>query len=1231
MNSFWSWLPFRKKQPSSDSASRQAERAGRESSEPQSRTTSKSRAASIAEKSVELRDKMSELYHGLFPAEPGFDGGDYLYRLAEHALVLLEKHEGGLMEFLASRGLSTSSDAAQIPNDPDAARTARIQELAKQLAKNPALQSELSYRVDYTPSRWLVECETSEIKALRESRGRPTDDKLSARDFPYDWMYDNKVTGVCFSGGGIRSATLNLGILQGLALCKNKDGKPLLERVDYLSTVSGGGYIHEWLAAWIKRRKSLDDVRSELVPLPEKDSPPFHPAPIRWLRRYSNYLTPRKGMFSTDTWVAIAIWLRNTFLNQLVLISSLTLLLLAPHLFVTHTPPDSNLQSEFADCIATKTPASGTNGNESGIGCSWTTKVVHHSGSSVQSANRALYWVIATLVLVGCAVAATKASWDAAAVFALLAGLCASRVPLFLHLWQSLTHFPKAMSILALFCISVGLIVWEDSKRASVLFFLASALWVSRLVLVFNWFQDWTNRPPVLAYAAAGCFVLGVSTMAIALRSAKAYNDKGCGPARMNEWSGGGQGVAASIVLLHLLSALFLSRLLFVLGSSPNCMVDIYCAVFLLIFGANVWVALEGGAIRAFEKLSGLQSKRRLEIALIWLKGYGGLILFFSAVASAAATALFSLFRWTIYCGLPYWLSLLKPAPNLGPLNLWKLCVVVGPCLFLFVPFFSQVLLAGLIGRDFADWLREWLASVRAWSLLLGLAWIGWFGVALFALPVMRRVLAALASHAKIEWSAVIAWIATTAGSVLAGKSGTTSGTDKDTSKTAMVINLVAIVGPYVFIAGLVVIVAYTTDFAFAHTADYYRLLIYLLPLFIWALFGLRVDINEFSMHGFYRNRLTRCYLGATNENRNPITLTGFDECDVEDLQVAHFRPDHYFKYKGPFPIFCSTINLTFGEDLAWQERKAASFAFTPLYSGYHVGWTAGERNEKLSYNGYVPTKCYAYPNDGVNIATAVAISGAAVSPNWGYHSHPATAFLMTMFNVRLGWWLRNPRRSKFAGQHVPVDACYDPNERPSPKLPAWQLAKEMLGMVDDTSSFVYLTDGGHFENMGLYELIRRRCRFIVVCDAEEDGNCCFDGIGNAIGRCRVDFGVEIKLDLAQLRPQMNAELGYAVSKQHFVFGDISYPELTSKDTSKKGTILYIKSSLTGPMPQYPGRTSLPSEPGDIVNHKLRHRSFPNDSTANQWFDEETFESYRRLGIHIAEEIDACDVWTKVF
>src|SRR5947208_7018864 len=75
------------------------------------------------------------------------------------------------------------------------------------------------------------------------------------------------------------------------------------------------------------------EVQKRLVPLPSDQDSPAHPEPIRWLRRYSNYLTPEKGLFTADTWVTIAIWLRNTLLNQIILVTSLLFVMLLPHLF----------------------------------------------------------------------------------------------------------------------------------------------------------------------------------------------------------------------------------------------------------------------------------------------------------------------------------------------------------------------------------------------------------------------------------------------------------------------------------------------------------------------------------------------------------------------------------------------------------------------------------------------------------------------------------------------------------------------------------------------------------------------------------------------------------------------------------------------------------------------------------------------------------------------------------
>jgi hypothetical protein len=145
----------------------------------------------------------------------------------------------------------------------------------------------------------------------------------------------------------------------------------------------------------------------------------------------------------------------------------------------------------------------------------------------------------------------------------------------------------------------------------------------------------------------------------------------------------------------------------------------------------------------------------------------------------------------------------------------------------------------------------------------------------------------------------------------------------------------------------------------------------------------------------------------------------------------------------------------------------------------------------------------------------------------------------------------------------------------------------------------VYLSDGGHFENLGLYELVRRRCRYIIACDAGQDGALTFEDLGNAIEKCRADFGVDIEMQVKQIR--LDAATGH--SGWHCAVGTIRYDQADAAETP--GTLLYIKSTLTG------------DEPADVLRYAALHAEFPHESTGDQFFDESQFESYRALGYHV--------------
>jgi len=154
-------------------------------------------------------------------------------------------------------------------------------------------------------------------------------------------------------------------------------------------------------------------------------------------------------------------------------------------------------------------------------------------------------------------------------------------------------------------------------------------------------------------------------------------------------------------------------------------------------------------------------------------------------------------------------------------------------------------------------------------------------------------------------------------------------------------------------------------------------------------------------------------------------------------------------------------------------------------------------------------------------------------------------------------------------------------------------LLRELFGAASDDSKYVYLSDGGHFENLAVYELVRRRCKLIVACDASCDSGYAFADLHNAMERCRVDFGVEITRVTRDLVPQN----GYV--SQHFDLCRIRY---TPGKEADDGLLLYIKPGLKT------------DDPEDLLGYSKVNQSYPHDSTADQWFDEERFENYRKLG-----------------
>ncbi|MCU1318745.1 MAG: apolipoprotein N-acyltransferase [Edaphobacter sp.] len=1004
-----------------------------------------------------------------------------------------------LAQQIRASGLAESSWKAAFHREPPPLASSAVEQIAGHLEANPKAQARLAALVQYPPGKWLLEQELA-------ARGDWPPPNGVHKDV-YQVAQELDLQGICFSGGGIRSATFNLGVLQGLASLDK------LKCFDYLSTVSGGGYIHQFLASWM-HCEDRAKVQEQLSPIPGPPSTrTAWPEPLRWLRRYSNYLTPQVGLFSADTWVAFSIWLRNTFLNQVVLVSTMLLVLLLPHFHVISYGRTAHF-------------------------------FLIHGG------------VAALVVFAGFAVA------SGVIFFTQL------KSPPMDHCHPTTETGMGQGGVLACIFLPILIAVFFFSP-----YLYRSAFWSGVdlpnknpcPVAIVNWPASTGAVPPSSRLFISHLHRLGPAidpAYCGHMQKAEAPADP---PFRLRGFSD-----------LRAWQTAYSFRWWSPLNKFDEDTSTSWVFTALLL----------GIALLVFSSVRSIPRSWKQSVILLAMVG-----------ALGSGYVLIQLSRI-----LHFATSFLLPLDQVT-----RVAIPLLPPLVLGIIFLSIEIAGGLVGNLVDESVREWFARLRAWSFLFGIVWFALTACSLLG-PRLVSYLLHVAHYGRSVW---IGWIGTTLVSVLAGNSSLTSGTPKDAkSRKSRILNILALIGPPVFIAGLLLTLSAVVEKALTsiesqlgtptlpHVAFFW---LFALLAAIALLFGWRIDINEFSLHAFYRDRLARCYAGGSDPDRRANPFTGFASSDKR-LRLADLLPVHFGDpsqqrlwvpdcdgapqkptYQGPFPIFCAALNLSFGEDLAYQERKAGAFAFTPLYCGYDIGWTEAD-TPRIQFNGYTPTRDFAFKDGGPHMATAVAASGAAISPNWGYHSSPTMAFLLTIFNVRLGLWIRNPRHKYFRLRSRGIAS--------SPWFGLFYLAAELFGMVNDAAAFVYLTDGGHFENMGLYELVRRHCSTIVVCDAEQDGDLSFQGIGMAIRKCRIDFGAEIDLDISKLELKGKPP----VSPQHFVEGTIRYPN------GATGSILYIKSTFTSGLP------------ADLINYHKEHPAFPNDTTLDQWFTESQFESYRRLG-----------------
>ena len=851
----------------------------------------------------------------------------------------------------------------------------------------------------------------------------------------YRALNDLRLNALCLSGGGIRSAAFALGVIQALAIHPRKGsgtavgsaGDSLLAKFDYLSTVSGGGYIGGWLSAWVGRA----GFAATWPKLADRRATPEHePEEIAWLRRYSNYLTPKLGLMSADTWAAIALFLRNLILNWLVIIPVVC-----------------------GGILILKLVA---------VGVAWFGKI------SIDGEGFAL-------------------------AFAGLALLCVVTSARF-----TTRHRPT-----------------RGRHRATQTHFLYGGLLPSLLsgvlmtfALAVPYAHDHTKDLDLFAWGAVS-------------------------------------------------------------------LIPISALIGFLAYGA--------GWLLAFPRRRGPEDYF-WDLAAWMIAGavYGSLV----AVA---------VYIHRLVYGVGFW-----------EFDTSELVLLIfGVPWVITSQLLADMIFVGLTSNERnSDSDREWLGRAAGWFLLTALGWFIVMFLALIAAQAVIHFYSRFSNQIHAAIGAAVPTLASAIGTALLGKSAASPAQGPSKTWTGLITNIALGVAASIFAVLLIVAISALLDkiligSPLLETKDIHGpISIGMLPpwpetltallkgLAVVGVVGLIaskfVNINRFSLHALYRNRLVRAFLGASNPNRNPDPFIGFD--DDDNWPMSKLWPARRTDGWQPFHVVNAALNIVSTKNYAWQERKAESFTMSPLHCG-------------SACKQYRSSAEYGDQYHGISLGTAVAISGAAASPNMGYHSSPAVTFLMALLNVRLGWWFGNPG---LEGEKT--------FKKEGPKTAIRPLLEETFGLTTDTSPYVYLSDGGHFENLGLYEMVRRRCKCIIVSDAGCDGDFDFADLGNAIRKIRLDLGVTIRFKgLTALRKRPKD--GHVENAPYFAIGKIDYPAADDAKNSEEGIILYIN-------PSYHGTEAAP-----IRSYAVANPDFPHESTVDQWFSESQFESYRALGFEITDDV----------
>lgn len=367
------------------------------------------------------------------------------------------------------------------------------------------------------------------------------------------------------------------------------------------------------------------------------------------------------------------------------------------------------------------------------------------------------------------------------------------------------------------------------------------------------------------------------------------------------------------------------------------------------------------------------------------------------------------------------------------------------------------------------------------------------------------------------------------------------------------------------------------------------------------GLIGLAVNLNYLGLHRMYRDRLMELFM----PNHETITDGHWARASEADgACIDQMCRDDKGGFVAPYHIVNANVVLVDSPNSPYRGRGGDCFILSPLYCGSEAtGWCESRHYMKHQKKGRPPT------GRGMTLSTAMAISGAALNPNTGVGGRGLTrsrvvSTLMAVLNLRLGYWAPNPKQNRSWMHWLNYPNFLNPGLR----------GGVLSGDLREDRQLVELSDGGHFENLAVYELIRRRVTFIIISDGGADPNFQFEDLGNLTERVRVDFGAKISFDdpaydLASLQKgsadtqSETQRKKYDLAKRGFAIGSIRY--LGDPRDHPSGRIIYFKTTMIAELPP------------DIYAYKSAHRAFPDESTGDQFFDEAQFEAYRELGYHL--------------